>query len=212
MVRKILPLLLVLLGLSLAACGPYGEVEQGRVVKYDNTVTPAVAWIIKDNGKDDRNPEYTVLPAHAFQIPAERGEMGQEPKVGKRVKLDVEARIITMYNFEKKDFDKLPFELVNNDRDVSVRKRHPLVWDSNTGKAREFPQINEAEQTITIYSRRQEMLSTIKLAPEDFAKYQAKDWDAGDEVRIYFKEGPKDGKPGKSLRFMNVTRTDFSKR
>ena len=101
---------------------------------------------------------------------------------------------------------------MNNDRDVSVRKRHPLVWDSNTGKAREFPQINEAEQTITIYSRRQEMLSTIKLAPEDFAKYQAKDWDAGDEVRIYFKEGPKDGKPGKSLRFMNVTRTDFSKR
>ena len=50
------------------------------------------------------------------------------------------------------------------------------------------------------------MLATIKLPPEDCAKYGEKDWDAGDEVRVYYKE------PGKSLRFMNVTRTDFSKR
>jgi len=206
MVRKILPMLLVLIGLSLAACGEYGQVEQGRVVKYDTSTTPATAWIIKDNGIDDKHPKYDVLPAHKFTIPTDPGEMGQAPHVGKRVNLNVQDKVITMYNFETEQFDKLPFELISNDTDVSVRRKHPLVWDNATGKERKFPEINAAERTIKIYSRRQEVLSLIKLSPEDFSKYKEEDWDAGDEVRIYYKED------GKALRFMNVTRTDFTKR
>ena len=206
MVRKILPMLLVLIGLSLTACGEYGKVEQGRTVAYDTTTNPPTAWIIQDSGIDDRHPQYTVLPAHPFQIPADPGEMGAVPHVGLRVNLDVEKKIITMYNPDTKQFDRLPFTLVENHENVSVRRQHPLVYDSATGKERPFPVVNADDQTITIYSRRQEMLSTIKLSPEDFAKYQPADWDAGDEVRVYYKE------PGKSLRFMNVTRTDFSRR
>lgn len=206
MVRKILPLLLVLIGLSLTACGEYGKVEQGRTVAYDKTTTPPTAWIIQDSGIDDKHPQYTVLPAHPFQIPADPAEMGAEPFAALRVKLDVEQKIITMYNLETKQFDKLSFELVEKHDNVSVRRQHALVYDKDTGKARHFPVINEAERTITIYSARQEMLATIKLSEDDFGKYKGDEWDAGDEVRVYYKE------PGKSLRFMNVTKTDFSRR
>ncbi|MDL2267300.1 DUF4881 domain-containing protein [Desulfovibrio sp. OttesenSCG-928-G15] len=206
MVRKILPMLLVLVALSLTACGDYGKVEQGRTVKYDTTTTPATAWIIKDNGIVDKKPEYTVLPAHPFQVPTDPREMGAEPFAALRVKLDLDKKEITMYNLESQKFDVLPFELIENHENVSVRRKHPLVFDEATGKARKFPQINEEENTIVIYSRRQETLSTIKLSAEDFARYKGDEWDAGDEVRIYYKE------EGKALRFMNVTKTDFTKR
>lgn len=206
MVRKIIPMLLALLSLSLTACGEFGEVIQGRVVAYDRTTTPPTAWIIKDNGTDSRNPVYDVLPAIPFTIPTNPAEMGQEPDVGLRLRLDVDAKIITMYNPETKAFDRLPFELVAKHEGVDPRRRHALVFDSATGKERVFPVVNEDTQEITIFSRRQQMLTTIRLSPEDFAKYRAKDWNAGDEVRIYYRE------KGKSLRFMNVTKTDFTKR
>lgn len=206
MVRKILPLLLVLIGLSLTGCGEYGKVEQGRTVAFDKSTNPPTAWIIQDSGIDDKHPQYTVLPAHPFQAPVDSGEMGAEPFAALRVKLDVEEKIITMYNLETKQFDKLSFELVERHDGVSVRRQHPLVYDATTRKARHFPVINEAERTITIYSVRQEMLATIKLSDEDFGKYKGDEWDAGDEVRVYYKE------PGKSLRFMNITKTDFTRR
>lgn len=207
MVRKILPMLLVLIGLSLVGCGGHdGLVEQGRVVKFDKSTTPPTAWIIRDNGIDDRNPDYSVFPAHKFVVPSDPAEMGQEPFAALRLKLDVDKKLITMYNFETGQPDLLPFELLEKHEGVSVRKQHPLVYDPATKKERHFPVIKADEQTITIYSRRQEMLATIKLSPEDFNKYHEDDWDAGDEVRIYYKED------GKALRFMNVTRTDFTKR
>ncbi len=206
MVRKILPLLLVLAALSLAGCGEYGKVEQGRAVGFDKSTTPPTVWIIQDNGIDEKNPQYTVLPAHPFTLPADPAEAGPEPKVGLRVKLDVEKKIITMYNPKTKQFDNLPFELVEKHDNVDVRRQHPLVYDAATKKPRPFPVVKAEERTIAIYSRRQAMLATIKLSEADFAKYTEKDWDAGDEVRMYYKE------PGKSLRFMNVTRTDFTRR
>lgn len=206
MVRKILPMLLVLIAISLTGCGEYGKVEQGRVVAYDTTTTPPTVWIIQDADTIPNQPKYTVLPAHPFTVPADPAEMGQVPAVGLRMQLDVEKKIITMYNPEMKEFDKLLFELVERHNGVSVRKQHPLVYDAATRKERPFPVVNAAENSLTIYSRRQEMLATIKLSPDDFAKYKETDWDAGDEIRVYYKE------PGKSLRLMNVTRTDFSKR
>lgn len=209
MVRKILPMLLVLISLALAGCGPFGEVEQGRVVRFERSSDPnqpSKVWIIKDNGLVDRKPEYTVLPAHLFTTPEDRREMGPEPRVGLRVNLDVENKIITMYNFERGEFDKLSFELVERHDGVSTRRRHPLVWDQATRRERPFPVVNTEERTVTIFSSRQEMLATIRLSAEDFAKYGKDDWAAGDEVRIYFRE------PGKSLRFMNVTQTDLTKR
>ena len=206
MARKILPLLLMIVGLSLAGCGEYGKVEQGRTVAFDSTTTPPTVWIIQDSGIEEGNPHYDVLPAHPFVLPDDRAEIGALPFAALRVRLDVDGKVITMYNASTKQFDKLPFDIVKDDKDVSVRRRHPLVWDATTRSAKKFPVINEAENSITIYSRRQSRLTTIKLSAEDFGKYKGDEWDAGDEVRMYYKE------PGKALRFMNITKTDITRR
>jgi len=117
--------------------------------------------------------------------------------------LDVEKKIITMYNPQTKAFEELPFEVKDDHQNVDVRRRNPLVWDQKTRRAIEFPKIDAAERTITIYSRRQLRLTTIKLSEEDFGKYKGSEWDAGDEVRIYYRE------QGKALRFMNITKTNL---
>ena len=204
MIRRILLPLVALACLSLAACGEYGNVEQGRVVAFDKEKD--IVTIIKDAGIDDRHPQYTVLPAHQFKMPADPGERGANPAVGLRMKLDVEKKVLVMYNPKKEAFDELPFEIVSLDENVSLRMRHPLVWDDATRKARPFPVVDAEKRTLTIFSPRQSLLATIKLAEDDFGRYGEKDWDAGDEVRIYYRE------PGVALRFMNVTRTDITRR
>ncbi len=204
MVRKILLPFLALVSLSLAACGDYGQVEQGRTVAFDKE--KGLVTIIKDNGIDDRNPQYTVLPAHVFQMPADPAERGADPSVGLRVNLDATNNIITMYNPATQQFDKLPFEMIQKEENVSVRKQHPLVYDAATKKARKFPVVDADKKTVTIYSGRQQLYTVIKLSDADFAKYKEGDWAAGDDVRIYYRD------PGKALRFMNVSKTDITRR
>ena len=202
--RKLLLPLLALMGLALAGCGEYGQVEQGRTVGFDKEA--ATVTIIKDNGIDDRNPQYTVLPPHTFQLPADPAERGADPAVGLRVNLDAKNNIITMYNPKTQQFDKLPFTMVQKEENVNVRRQHPLVYDAATKKARTFPVVDAEKKTVTIYSGRQQLYTVIKLSDEDFAKYGEKDWAAGDDVRIYYKES------GKALRFMNVSKTDITRR
>ena len=204
MVRKILFPLLVLAGLTLAGCGEYGQVEQGRTVAFDKDA--GTVTIIKDSGIDDKHPQYTVLPPHTFQLPTDPAERGADPAVGLRVNLDATGNIITMYNPKSQQFDKLPFTMVQKEENVSVRRQHPLVYDAATKKARSFPVVDAEKKTVTIYSGRQQLYTVIKLADEDFAKYSEKDWAAGDDVRIYYKE------LGKALRFMNVSKTDITRR
>jgi hypothetical protein len=205
MVRKILPALLVLSGLMLAGCGDYGKVEQGRTVAFDkekNLVT-----IIVDNNLDaKKQPNYATLPVHVYSLPTDPAERGADPTPAPRMNLDVEKKTITMYNPQTKAFEELPFEVKDDHKDVDVRRRNPLVWDRATGRAIRFPKIDAADRAITIYSRRQLRLTTIKLSEDDFAKYKDGDWDAGDEVRIYYKE------QGKAQRFMNITKTDITRR
>ncbi len=198
MLRKLLLTLLLPAALfALTACSDYGQVIQGRTVAFKEEGGVKTVTFIKDSGIDDKNPHYTELPAVGFTLPTDPAETGQLPKVGLRMKIDLEKKILTMYNPEKGAFEELPFELVQND--TGVNPEHPLV------QGKKFPAVNEAEHTVTIFSRRQGTLSVIKLAEADFSRYKEADWDAGDEVRIYYKE------MGKSLRFMNVTRTDLTK-
>ncbi|KAF4530553.1 hypothetical protein B566_EDAN018681 [Ephemera danica] len=180
MVRKILHSLIALAALLFAGCGDYGKVEQGRTVAFDkdkNTVT-----FIKDAGIEDNNPHYTVLPALVFILPIDPAERGQDPKPGLRMKIDTDKKIITMYNPNTKAFEDIPFEITANHKGVDVDQKHPLVFDERTNKAISFPKVEEASRTVQIYSRRQKMLTTIKLAEADFKRYTEKDWDAGDET------------------------------
>ena len=91
----------------------------------------------------------------------------------------------------------MPIEIV--DVQKSIGGDHPLV----AGK--EFPVVDKEKRQVTIYSPRQKMLSTFTV-PEEYIDWPEYTWEAGDEVRIYWKE------KGVSLRFMNITKTDIFKR
>ena len=204
MVRKILPLL-VLAALMLAGCGNYGEVEQGRAVAFNKdkgTVT-----IVVDTNRDPKKPAlYRGVPTHEYALPAIATERGADPTPGLRLNLDVENKTITMYNPKGQSIEDIKFEVLKDEKNVDVRRRHALVWDTGSNKAKKFPEFDEANKVIKLYSGRQQRYTEIKLSEADFAKFQGDEWNAGDECRFYYKE------KGKSLRFYNITKTDITRR
>lgn len=202
MLRKILLPMLAMACLSLTtACTDFGQVEQGRTVAFD--AEKRLVTFIKDSRETPRTPQYTVLPPLVFALPTVANETGALPRPGLRMNLDTEKKIITMFNPATQAFEDVLFELVDEHKGVDVSKKHPLVYDLAADKPRDFPQIDQEKKTISIYSRRQQLLATIKVSEDVFSRYTGSDWDSGDEVRIYYKE------QGKSLRFMNVSRTNI---
>jgi hypothetical protein len=195
----------MLVGLMLAGCGDYGKVEQGRVVAFDKEKS-TVTFSADSNIAHKKQPAYNVLPPRVYTLPTDPVERGADPTPGMRLNLDVDKKIIAMFNPQTKLIENLPFEVVADTKDVDVRRQHPLVWDAATKKAKKFPVIDAANKTVEIYSGRQKRLTTLKLSEADFSKYKEGDWGSGDDVRIYYKE------PGKALRFMNITKTNLGGR
>jgi hypothetical protein len=187
---------MALLPLALAlACGELGKVDQGRVIAYDKA--KGIVTLIQDKKAEPGNPDYNTLPPHIYSIPTDPKEMGPEPKAGNRLKLDMDKKVITIYDPETKAFKDIPFKIVA--QKTGVGKDDPLV----SGKT--FPVIDQEKKTITEYSKRQRLLVTFSV-PEEYFNLPHNTWEAGDEVRIYYKE------PGKALRLMNITRTDIFKK
>lgn len=198
--RLIIAMLLILPLGFLAGC-EYGKVDQGRVVKLDKekgTVT-----LIRDAANDSQNPDYTHLPAITYTLPKDPAEMGPEPKVGLRMKLDTKKHEITIFDPVSQKFQTIAYTLI--DQKENVGRRDPAVYDEAQGKMKKFPAINKEKKTITIYSDRQHILTTFSLPDEAFGRPETT-WDAGDEARIYYKE------EGKAIRFMNVSKTDIYKK
>ena len=186
--------LLIILPFVFCGCGDMGKVDQGRVIEFDaakNTVT-----FIQDVKADVGNPDYSGAP-HVYALPKDPHERGAEPKAGKRMKLDTKTKEITIYDPATKGFKKIPYTLI--DEKDGVGKDNPLV----AGK--KFPAVDKAKKTITLYSGRQKLLVTFSL-PEEYFNLPDNTWEAGDEVRVYYKE------PGKALRFMNISKTDIFKK
>ena len=197
--------LLALACLALAGCGDFGKIEQGRVVAYDKD-KKVVTFLPNSEINPQKPPKYAAPPL-VFAIPSDPEEMGREPKGGLlRVSINVEKKIISMYNPQTKAIEDLSFELVENHTGVNVRRQHPLVYDATARKPRVFPQSDAAKKTVTAYSARQQQLTVMKFSDADFARYQGDQWAAGDEIRIYYKQ------PGKAHRLMNVTQTDIMRR
>jgi hypothetical protein len=182
---------LVLGGLG---CGEMGKVDQGRVIAFDNA--KATVTFINDVKHDPANPDYSGAPM-TFSLPTDPADRGEDPKAGKRMKLDAKAREIVIYDTATQSMKKITYTLI--DQKEKVAKDDPLVKD------KKFPLVEKDKKAITIYSGRQKLLTTFSV-PEEYFALPDNTWEAGDEVRIYYKE------PGKALRFMNITRTDIFKK
>jgi hypothetical protein len=190
-----LGILTALCFLFVLGCSDYGKVDQGRVVKYDKDKKTVI--IIRDKKNDTQNPDYTYLPPLTYSLPTDPAEMGPEPKAGGRMKLDTKASQIVIFDPASQGFKTIDIKIL--DQQENVEKNHPLV------QGKTFPAVDKDKKTVTIYSGRQKLLVTFGMPDEFFAMPDAT-WDAGDEVRIYYKE------EGKSLRFMNVSKTDIYKK
>mgnify|MGYP000993612213 CR=1 FL=1 len=190
------------MAMTLTACKEdFGKVEQGRVIAFDKDKKEVT--LIHDSAMDPQKPVYDVLPPSVFKLPTDPKETGPEPKAGQRLKLDTDKKIIVIFDTNTQKIVEVPITIV--DLQQPVDKEHPLVYDKAEKKAKKFPAVDKEKKTITIYSGRQKMLCTFSV-PDQYFGYPDSTWDAGDEVRLYYKTA------GQSLRFMNISKTDIFKK
>jgi hypothetical protein len=193
--RSIWLCVLLLASLALVAGCELGKVDQGRVIAFDEA--KGTVTLIQDKDANPGKPNYNTLPPHVYAIPKDPDEMGPDPKVGKRMKLDDQAKEITIFDDKTQAFKKIAIQILDESKNVG--RESPLV----AGK--KFPLVDKEKKTITIYSARQRILVTFTVPEEELAR-PAETWEAGDEVRIYYKEA------GKALRLMNISKTDIFKK
>jgi hypothetical protein len=191
-----LAILPVLVGLG---CGELGKVDQGRTINFDKTKWTVT--LIRDVKADSQNPDYSYLPPMTYALPTDLSEMGPDPKPGLRMKLDTKKKEIVIFDPATQNFKTIQYTPV--DQKEKVDKEDPSLFVN--GKSIKFPLVNREKKTITIYSKRQQILTTFTVPDEYFAMPDYT-WDAGDEARIYYKE------EGKARRFMNITKTDIFKK
>ena len=189
-----LTLLAILTAVLLLGCGDLGKVEQGRVIGFDNA--KGTVTFIHDVKADPGNPDYSGAPI-TFALPTNPMDRGEDPKAGMRMKLDAKAKEIVIYDPATQGFKKITYTLI--DQKEKVAKDDPLV------KGKQFPMVDRTKKAISIYSGRQKLLTTFSV-PDEYFTLPDNTWEAGDEVRIYYKE------PGKALRFQNITKTDIFKK
>ncbi|MCW5977154.1 MAG: DUF4881 domain-containing protein [Bryobacteraceae bacterium] len=185
-----------LLSAFLQGCGEFGQVDQGQVVEYD-AQAGAVTLIRDSNYQNPGRPRFDVLPPVKVRVPVNPKEMGPEPEAGRLLDIDIQQRKIVFYDASAGQLRTLEYTPVEVHERVS--SNDPRV----SGRA--FPIVDREKSTVTLYSRRQRLLVTVRIAPEHLAQPHEV-WKAGDEVRYYYKE------PGQALRMMNVTKTDLTSR
>lgn len=193
--------LAVVAAFALAACSDFGKVDQGRVVGFDKE--KGLVTIIRDMSKEPLKPDYSHLPPVTYKTPEDAHEMGPEPAVGYRMKLDTKKNQVVLYDTKTQNFVTVNYTPV--DLQENIEKTHPLVYDAETKKAKKFPVVNKEKKTVTIYSGRQKMLTTFS-PPDEYLSLPDYAWNSGDEVRIYYKQD------GQALRFMNISKTDIFKK
>jgi len=177
------------------------KVEQGRVIGFNKEKRELT--MIRDSAMDSQKPVYDMLPPVVFKLPTDPKETGPEPKAGQRMKLDAEKKEIVIYDHITQKIVNVPITVI--DLQQPIEKDHPLVYDDSEHKAKQFPVVDKDKKQITVFSGRQKMLCTFSVQEQYFG-YPLNTWDAGDEVRLTYKE------PGQSLRFMNISKTDIYKK
>ena len=123
---------LVLGGLG---CGELGKVDQGRVIAFDNA--KATVTFINDVKHDPANPDYSGAPM-TFALPTDPADRGEDPKAGKRMKLDTKTREIVIYDMLTRSMKKITYTLI--DQKEKVAKDSPLV------EGKKFPHGGERQE------------------------------------------------------------------
>lgn len=179
----------------------FGNVDQGRAIAFDKdkwTMT-----MIRDQSTTPGKPDYSYLPPITYTLPTDHHEMGPEPKVGMRMKLDSQKREIVVFIPTLQSFATIHYTLI--DEKEGIDERNPLVFDGVEGKPKKFPVVDKIKKTISIYSKRQRLLTTFSV-PDEYFALPENTWDSGDEMRVFYQ------KEGVALRVMNVTKTDIFKK
>jgi len=185
----------------LAGCDEFGKVDQGRTIAYDKA--NKTISIIRDKSPDPKTPDYSALPPVTYRLPDDPAEMGPEPEAGKRMKLDLDKKQITIFDPNINNFSIIDYSVVEQ-KDI-IDPNDPALSDPVTKEPKPFPLMDEARKTITIFSKRQNVLLTF-VVPEPYTAYPPDTWKSGDDVRIYYKE------EGRAERFMNISKTDIYKK
>ena len=185
----------------LGGCTEFGKVDQGRVIKFDGEKRQCT--IIRDASLDPQNPDYSLLPPVVYDLPSDPKEMGAEPKAGLRMKLDPQNKTITIFDEASQNLKTIAYTVI--EQKDNVDKEDPLVFDKAAKQPKPFPVVDRDKKTITVFSKRQKVLVTFTL-PEEYFTRPDYTWDAGDEVRIYYKQA------GVASRLMNVSKTDIFKK
>ncbi len=131
-----------------------------------------------DSGKNDYR-----LPAVVFSLPEGKAGLELKPKPGLRIRLNTRDNQIIVYNPQICKLETIYYTLI--DQAENVDEGSPLVFDSLLKKERSFPVVDMEKRTITIYSRRQRIVTTFSL-PENYFRLPEYTWAAGDEIRIYY--------------------------
>ena len=193
--RNVILTLVLALSLGLTAC-EFGQVEQGRCVAF-NPETKTLL-VVLDVNHDQLNPHYSG-GIHEYTLPADPSEIGPLPVPGGRVMFDLEKSTVTIFNPETKALEVLNVNFT--DVEKGIKRTHPKVH----GKT--FPIIDKDKMSVTESSARLQALVTFTI-PADKIDLPPATWEAGDEVRMYYKENAKH----QALRFMNITRTNIFKK
>jgi hypothetical protein len=191
----LLTFLTIQAGALILGCGQQGKVEQGRAIATDKaqkTVT-----LILDVKHELGKPAYDQLPPVTYAFPEDPHEMGQEPKAGKLMSIDPDKKEIVIYDDAVKNFKTIVYTPIAVKKGVGLRD--PLVYD------KKFPVVDREKKTITVYDKRNRLVTTFSL-PDEYLQKPDNTFGFGDEVRLYAKA------PGKASRLMNVSETDIYKK
>ncbi len=181
-------------GLLIASLS-FGQVNQGQVIEYDRA--KGVLTLIEDtNFRDTANPKFDRLPPVTVRIPADPHEMGPQPEAGRLLDVNLEQRVLVIFDPAAAALRAIPFTLVESLE--SVFRDDPRV------RGVRFPIIDRTRRTVQFYVARRRLLVTASLADE-YLSMADDAFRIGDEVRYYYKN------PMQALRLMNVSKTDIGK-
>jgi hypothetical protein len=174
----------LILILPMLGCKEKEKIDQGRVIQFDKS--KGVLQVILNKSSDHLSPDYSALPPVSYKLPSDLQDIGFIPKAGLRIKLDAEKNEIIIFDEATQGFKILKYTPV--DRKDNVAKDNPLVLEN--GQPKKFPAVDKEKNIFTIYSERQNILTTFSLPPE-YSALPVFTWDAGDEVLVHYQgDGP----------------------